>query len=185
MPLRSFTSFFAEFKSSFLFLITKYSNITRLRVSIGKRFTASIMEFILCALFIGISSVRSLSSTAWSEMAICTPKSIAPSLSILLLSPLVLTVWRLPEMASPSSSLNISIAFARLSRLSSGSPIPIYTIFIFLLCLWLLSCLRVTTCATISPAVKSRVNPPLAVRQNEQPTLQPTCVETQIVYFAS
>ena len=38
-----------------------------------------------------------------------------------------------------------------------------------------------STCATISPAVKLRINPSCAVKQNWQSTAHPACVEIQIV----
>ena len=184
MPFNNSSIFLALLRSSFTSLITRYSNKTRFRLSIGNRLTAEIMEAILYALFIGISSSLSLSSTACNDIAKLTPNSICPNLSILELNPLVETVCRFGEIAKPFSSEKIRIASVRWSRLSSGSPIPIYTILPRRLCSMLLSLLMTSTWATISPAVKFRTNPPLAVKQKLHPTLHPTCVETHTVYLA-
>ena len=43
-------------------------------------------------------------------------------------------------------------------------------------------CWAVTTCATISPAVKLRFSPPSVDAQNVQPIRQPTCVVTHMLF---
>ena len=117
-------------------------------------------------------------------MARFTPKSSRPSISIIGEMPLVEIVCRFGEMESPSMSLIILIAFVTHSKLSSGSPIPIYTIFTRFWGGMSLSLLIATICSTISPVVRLRLNPPSAVLQNLHPILHPICELTQMLHFS-
>ncbi len=56
-----------------------------------------------------------------------------------------------------------------------GSPMPMKTTFSMRSPK---TCRATSTCDTISPASRSRRWPSLAVSQNAQPILQPTCDET-------
>src|SRR5208337_4737764 len=109
------------------------------------------------------------------------------------------------ESPTPTASNKILSASITFSKFSSGSPCPINTTFVRPASLIALvspdlfsspssvgmgreaatlspiSFNGINTCATISPAVKFRINPNCAVKQNWQSTAQPACVDMQIV----
>ena len=111
---------------------------------------------------------------------------ISASLFISGTKPQLDTVTFLWLMFSPFSSVSISMNLTRLSKLSSGSPVPITTTFdtrspvIF----WMLY-----ICDSISDAVRFLTSPPMVDAQNLQPIRQPTWddmhTELPCLYFMS
>ena len=105
-----------------------------------------------------------------------------PSSTILGVIPAVESVIRRGENPIPSGSVSKRVALTTLGRLSKGSPWPIMTMFRrsmeddnpF-------NPATSNTCPTISPAVRLRSSPILAVRQNWQLTGHPTWLEMQNV----
>ena len=134
----------------------------------------------------GMSALRTSSVVAFSETASFTSVS-SPKRRISGTIPAVETVtWRL-EKLGPSSESRTSRAALTLSKLWSGSPIPMKT--------RLVSGrggepssssirrrLARATWSTISPEVRFRASPIVPVMQKVQPTAQPTWVETQRVF---
>lgn len=79
-------------------------------------------------LLIGTSTSRTASVVAWKLTASRQPISVAVR-AISGTTPLVDSVIRRRPRAMPSPSITISIASRTLSKLYSGSPIPISTMF--------------------------------------------------------
>ena len=127
---------------------------------------------------IGISSWRCSSLEAFNEIASLGRTGARPNSSIFGMIPDVDSVIRLGEIPMPSGSVSRRVAFNTLGKLSSGSPIPIITMFtrLELAASWWAFKMN-STCPTISPAVKFRSNPMSAVRQNLQFTGHPTWLE--------
>ncbi len=98
----------------------------------------------------------------------------------------MLELMRRGESPTPCGSSRIRAAFTTFSRFSSGSPCPIITMFRRSpSTARALSRATSSTWPTISPAVRFRSRPSIAVRQNRQPTAHPTWLEMQIVCRSS
>ena len=95
-------------------------------------------------------------------------------------SPTVETVILRCEMPKPSGSCAVASAGRSRSRLASGSPMPITT-------MWLSrssagrSNWSLSSCSRISPVVRLRITPSRPLAQNTQPIAQPTCELMQTV----
>src|SRR5699024_6962021 len=92
------------------------------------------------------------------------------------------------EMLSPSCADTSRKNLTTLSKLSSGSPLPINTMLVTYLSPPP-SAFTASTCPSISPDDRLRINPSRVLAQNLQPKRHPTCVDTQRVlpylYFIS
>ena len=92
--------------------------------------------------------------------------------------PLVEILICLAPIFNPFGLFIIFTAFITLSKLSSGSPIPINTILEILM---FSSCSTAKICSTISPLVKLLTNLIPVEAQNLQPILHPICEDTQML----
>ena len=131
----------------------------------------------------GTSLRRSVSSTAWTDQAILT--GAVSSRILRIASGVVPTVERVTcRGAKPRAcgSQSIPIASFAAAKLSRGSPMPMKTTFVT----GGSEARRAsptarTTCPVISPTVKPRSRPMVAVTQKMQPRAQPACEETHTV----
>ena len=119
-----------------------------------------------------LMAMPSLRQPGW---AICSQRRARPSAL-----PTVLTMMLVMGTHAPLWSVRMAIDSITASTLSSGSPMPMKTMFLTVACR---SWVAANHWPTISGAVSERTSPIWAVSQKPHPMAQPTWLETHSVWL--
>ena len=151
-----------------------YSKVMRRWWPSGKRRAAASRAAMFQRRLTGMSWSRTSSVVALSEMARLGSGRTLASRSMPVTTPEVDTVMRRGDRPAPQGCSMMESARVTCSRLCSGSPMPMKTILVGF-CPTL--SMAQYSCSTISPAVRLRPKPSVAVAQKAQPQAQPTWQE--------